>query len=142
MAIEQPLPSLVSLLICDQVIDDRLTNKKSAIGLFNTVLVRQVPATIHQMVVLAALTEIQGEIGVGLRLVRDADNATLFHAQEKVRAPDPLATVDLLFGLHGFQLAHAGQYAIELMSGTALLGRRRFRVLERPPQDEPPPETN
>lgn len=136
---EAALPTLVTLLICDQVIDDRLTNKKSAIGLFNAVLVRRFPATIQQMVVMAALTEIQSQADVELRLVRDSDNETLFQAQELVRAPSPLATVDLLFALQGIQIPAAGQYGIELLSRQHLLGRRRFQVLDR--QQPPGPKS-
>jgi hypothetical protein len=124
-------PTLVSLLICDQVIDDRLTNKKSAIGLFNAVMVREFPASINQMVVLAAMTEIQGTVAITFRLVRDTDNAVVLEGTESVAAPNPLATIDLLFNLHGIRIPQAGQYGVELLSGGALLGRRRFQVLQQ-----------
>ena len=85
-------PTLVSLLICDQVIDDKLSNKKSAIGLFSVIVVPQMPAAIHQMAVLASLTEISGKTQVELRLMRDADNSPIFTSQGYVNAPNPLAT--------------------------------------------------
>ncbi|MBN2448411.1 MAG: hypothetical protein JXO22_16915 [Phycisphaerae bacterium] len=135
------VPTLVSLLICDQVIDDRLTNKKSAIGLFNAILVPRFPATIQQLVVMASITEIQGEAGIELRLIRDTDNSVLFRAEERVRAPSPLATVDMVFALRGVGIPVAGNYAIELLSASALLGRRRFQVIQqgqRPVQGERP----
>lgn len=125
-------PTLVSLLICDQVIDDRLTGKKSAIGLFNTVVVAQLPTAVQQMAVMATLTEIGGRTPLELRLVRDADNRVLFSSVGAVEAPDPLAMVDLVFNLRGLRLAAAGQYAFELLSGGELLGRRRFHVVVRP----------
>ncbi len=126
-------PSLVSFLVCDQVIDDKLTNKKSAIGIFNTILVPRMPATIHQMAILASVTEIAGRAELEIRLVRDSDNAVLFSGKGGVEAPDPLAVVDLLFAMQGVKIPEAGQYAFELLSGSELLGRRRFHVLVRPP---------
>jgi hypothetical protein len=126
-------PTLVSLLICDQVIDDKFTNKKSAIGLFNRVVVPGVPAKIYRIVVLASLTEITGRTPLELRLVRDADNEVLFRTHGRVDAPDPLATVDLMFNMQGVRIADAGQYAFELVSSGELLGRRRFQVMVRPP---------
>jgi hypothetical protein len=126
------LPTLVSLLICDQVIDDKITNKKSAIGLFNAVLVPRMPATIHQLVVLASLTEIEHRVDIGLRMVRDADNEILFDRHGPIEAPTPLATVDLIFTMQGVPIAVAGQYAFELNCSGELLGRRRFQVIERP----------
>ena len=88
-------PSLVSLLVCDQVIDDKLSNKKSAIGLFNSVLVPSVPTRIHQLAVMATLTEISGRTPLQLRLMRDEDNSILMHTNGHVDAPNPLAMVDL-----------------------------------------------
>jgi hypothetical protein len=132
---EKPVavPTLVSLLICDQVIDDKLTNKKSAIGLFNTILVHQVPTRIHSMAVLASLTEIAGRTPVELRLVRDADNAVVLTTKGHIDAPNPLATIDLMFALQGIRLGAAGQYAFEIAVGGELLGRRRFQIAFRPP---------
>lgn len=135
------VPSLVSLLICDQVIDDRLTNKKSAIGLFNSVLVGAVPTRLHQMAVMATLTEISGRTPMRLRLMRDEDNAVLMETRGHVDAPNPLAMVDLVFAMQGIPIARAGQYAFELLSDVELLGRRRFHVvigLQKPPTNQPP----
>jgi hypothetical protein len=137
------LPTLVSLLICDQVIDDKMSNKKSAIGIFNMILVGKLPAAIHQMAILASLTELSGKVELELRLVRDADDAVLFGGKGAVEAPDPLAVVDLLFSMTGVQIPAAGQYAFELLSKGEILGRRRFQVFLRPPTPPRagPPET-
>jgi hypothetical protein len=138
-------PTLVSLLICDQVIDDRLSNKKSAIGLFNAVLVPSVPTRIHQLAVMATLTEIRGRTPLRLRLVRDEDNEVLMQTRGHVEAPDPLAMVDLVFAMQGIPVAKAGQYAFELLSESELLGRRRFRVVigrRKPPASTPPAGSN
>ncbi|MFH1747448.1 MAG: hypothetical protein ABIG44_10440 [Planctomycetota bacterium] len=142
MSDETPIamPTLVSLLICDQVIDDRITSKKSAIGLFNTVLVPKAPTVIHQIVIMASLTEIETRVVLELRLVRDADNAVLFQTQGPVEAPTPLATVDLVFNMQGVRIPTFGQYAFEVLCVGEVLGRRRFQVLEHPPRTPPPDE--
>jgi hypothetical protein len=131
-------PTMVSFLICDQVIDDKLSNKKSAIGIFNTILVPKVPAIIHQMAILASVTEIAARVELEIRLMRDTDNAVLFSGKGNVEAPNPLAVVDLLFAMQGVKIPDAGQYAFEILSGGALLGRRRFQVWVRPPGSPPP----
>ncbi|MBK8913510.1 MAG: hypothetical protein IPM64_02725 [Phycisphaerales bacterium] len=135
------LPTLVSLLICDQVIDDKLSNKKSAIGMFNAVLVPQTPTTIQQMAVLASVTELTARVEMEIRLVRDADNSIIFSGRGFVEAPNPLAVVDLLFGLQGIQLPAPGQYAFEILIGGEPLGRRRFQVFVRPRRPTPPAGT-
>jgi hypothetical protein len=144
MSEEKPLavPTLVSLLICDQVIDDRLTNKKSAIGMFNTVLVPKTPTTLTQVVVMASLTDIKSRVVLRLRLVRDSDNNVLFETHGPIESPDPLAIVDLVFGMHGVRITTPGQYAFEILCGEELLGRRRFQVVVRPPRRPEPGAQN
>lgn len=130
-------PSLVSFLICDQVIDDKLTNKKSAIGIFNTIVVPAVPAQMQSVAILVSLTEINHRAELELRLVRDADNAVVFSGRGAVEAPNPLAVVELLFGIQGVRLPDAGPYAFEILSDGEILGRRRFHVFVRSPEAGP-----
>ncbi len=133
----RPPPSVVVLLICDQIIDDRQTNKKSAIGLFNTVVVPRAPVRVGQMAVLATLTEICGPTPLELRLVFDRDDRVLLRARGEVNAPNPLAMVDLVFTLRGVQIPELGQYAFELLCGEELLARRRFHVLKAQARQQP-----
>ncbi|MGE0479796.1 MAG: hypothetical protein AB7Q17_04925 [Phycisphaerae bacterium] len=132
------LPTLVSLLVCDQVIDDRLTNKKSAIGMFNMIIVPHIPAQVPHIAVLASLTEISSRAELEIRLARDADDTVLFSGRGAVEAPNPLAVVDLVFTMQRLQFPAAGQYAFELWAGGEMLGRRRFQVLQPPPRPVPP----
>lgn len=134
------VPALVSLLICDQVIDDKLSNKKSAIGMFNAILVQSTPTTIQQIAVLASVTELTARNELEIRLVRDADDSVIFSGRGFVEAPNPLAVVDLLFTLQGIQLPGPGQYAFEIQSRGELLGRRRFQVFVRQRRQQQPPE--
>lgn len=134
-------PTVVSLLICDQVIDDKLTNKKSAIGLFNMIVVPQVPASINHVAVLASLTEIVKEVQVELRLTRDNDDLVLFSTKGPIKAPNPLAVADLMFSMQGLRVPTAGQYAFEILNNGSVLARRRFQVIVRQQQSPPqPPE--
>src|SRR5262245_30024033 len=122
------LPVLVSLIICDQVIDDRLTNKKSAIGLFNAILASTLPARAQHITVMATLTEVFSRTPLELRLVRDSDNAVLLASHGHVDAPTPLAMIDLVFSMQGVVLPAVGQYAFELLAHGEPLGRRRFQL--------------
>lgn len=134
MSERQPIaaPTLVSLILCDQVIDDRMTNKKSAIGLFNMIVSNETPTRVQQMAVMATLTEVHERTPLEVRLARDADNAVIMRTTGHVEAPNPLAIVDLVFALQGVRLPTPGQYAIEMLAHGELLGRRRFQVLVQP----------
>lgn len=133
------LPTLVSIIICDQVIDDRMSNKKSAVGLFNAILAQSLPSQIHHMAVMATLTEVNGKAPLELRMVRDSDNQVILQTQGHVESPNPLAMIDLVFNMQGVAIQNPGQYAFEILSGGELLGRRRFSVLLNPPRQ--PPQT-
>lgn len=136
------VPTLVAILICDQVIDDRMTNKKSAIGLFNAIVAQALPSQIHQMAVMVTMTEVNGKTPLEVRLVRDSDNQVILQTQGHVESPNPLAMLDLVFNMQGVALQSAGQYAFEVLSSGELLGRRRFSVVmmqPRPQPGQPPP---
>lgn len=132
---ENPLrspPSVVSLIVCDQILDDRLSNKKSAIGLFNTIIVSSLPVRVPPVSVMAAVTSIHGRTNLELRLVRDADDEVLLSTSGEIEAGSPLATVDLIFTLQNIQFPTAGQYAFELWAGADLLGRRKLQLVHKP----------
>lgn len=129
-------PTVVSMLICDQVIDDKITNKKSAVGIFNIIMVPRVPTTVSQMAVMISMTEIGGPTEIELRLIQDTDNAVLFDTRGLIAAPDPLATVDLIFGIQGLKLPKSGQHAFEVLCNGEILARRRFHIRVMNAQDE------
>ena len=132
------VPTLVSILICDQVIDDRMTNKKSAIGLFNAIVAQSLPSQIQHMAVMVTLTEVTGKTPLEIRLVRDSDNAVILQTQGHVESPNPLGMIDLVFNLQGVAIQTAGPYAYEVLSGGEPLGRRRFSVMIVQPRQQPP----
>lgn len=127
-------PSVVSLIVCDQILDDRLSNKKSAIGLFNTILVSTLPVRVPPISVMAAVTSIRGRVDLELRLVRDADDLVVLSTSGAIEAASPLATVDLVFTLQNIQFPTAGQYAFEILAGAALLSRRKLHIVHKLPE--------
>src|SRR5436305_596684 len=57
----QPKPVPMAIVICDQIIEDRLTGKKTLVGLFNSIAARSFPCTHATMSVFVSLTEGRGK---------------------------------------------------------------------------------
>ena len=69
MGMHRPVPDVLAMLICDQIITDRLTGKQSIIGLFSKIHTRGFPATHPQLCVYVVLTEGHGETELTIRIV-------------------------------------------------------------------------
>ena len=54
---EPCLPQVLAMVICDTVIDDRISGKKSLIGLFDAIATTHLPCTVNELYVFLALTE-------------------------------------------------------------------------------------
>ncbi|MCH8964204.1 MAG: hypothetical protein IIB58_04525, partial [Planctomycetes bacterium] len=54
-------PDVLSLLVCDQILIDRLTGKTSLIGMFSTIGAARFPVRHPQLCVFASLTDGRGK---------------------------------------------------------------------------------
>ena len=59
--VHKPVPDVLAMLVCDQIITDRLTGKQSLIGMFSKVHAVAFPATHPQLCVFVALTDGHGK---------------------------------------------------------------------------------
>ena len=66
-------PICLSIVLCDQVIEDRRTNKKSYIGVFNDILVERLPAKHPCMYLVVSLTNCLGRREIEITIARDTD---------------------------------------------------------------------
>lgn len=125
-------PTVLALIVCDEIIDDRVTNKKSLIGMFNNIRVHALPSMHHQLVVYVAMTG-HGTVPVRVELVR-ADDITeesgpvLRMDNPGLTFEDPNAVVEAAFKLNGIVFPEAGLYNFRVLSGNHLLAQREFRV--------------
>ncbi len=143
MAARKPAPEVLALLVCDQIITDRLTGKQSLIGLFSRIHARGFPVSHPQLCVYVALTEGYGETEFTIRLV-DADDARppIVEGRAKIRVRNPRAVANLALQFHGLAFPQAGEYRVQLYSGGELLREARLEVVhvrprKRKPEDGP-----
>ena len=140
----KPAPDVISMIVCDQVITDRLTGKQSLIGMFSKIHTRGFPASHGQLCVYVALTEGHGDAELTIRIV-DANDARppIVEGRGKVRFKDPRAIANLVLQFHGLTFPQPGEYRVQIYSGGELLREARLALVQlkpRPPRSKPGPE--
>ncbi len=139
----KPVPEVLSLLVCDQIITDRLTGKQSLIGMFSKIHTRGFPASHPQLCIFVMMTEGYGEIDVLLRVVDSNDSrAPIVEGKGKVRFKDPRAIANLSLQFHGLTFPEPGEYRIQLFAEGELLREARLELVQLKPRQKPPPQSS
>ncbi len=141
----RPVPDIIALLVCDQIISDRLTGKQSLIGMFSNIHARGFPATHPQLCVFVALTDGHGETDLTIRIVDSNDSRPpIVEGRGKVVFKDPRAIANLSLQFHGLTFPAPGEYRVQIYAGPQLLREARLMLTllrfpeQRPPDADPP----
>jgi hypothetical protein len=118
------------------VIEDKRTNNKSLIGLFNGIVVSALPAQHARMFLFVSLTDGRGDQSITLR-IEAPSGQKVFEVVGTMKFPDPLSVHDLAIEVLGLPLPEAGEYYIGVYCGTERLGSRRFNVILRQEPAQP-----
>lgn len=125
-------PKCLSIILCDQVIEDKRTNKKSLIGTFNDIMVAGIPAKHPCMCLMLSVTNCRHEREIQIEILRDTEQGVeqLLTMQGRIRAKTPLDVIDLVFEMRGVPLQSLGQYTIDVTTQPdgARLAQRSFSV--------------
>ena len=136
------------MIVCDQIITDRMTGKQSLIGMFAKVHAAGFPVSHPQLSVFVALTDGYGEVELLIRIV-DANDARppIVEGRGKVNFKNPRAIANLALAFHGLRFPEPGEYRVQLYSNGELLREARLHLIQvkprqqpRPRELEPPPE--
>ena len=125
-------PKLIPLgmVICDTVIQDVKTKKKSLIGIFSQINAGRAPVQHPRLSVYVILTEGNGRYDCELRCVRDDDNTLIMKANGGIEFKDPQQVLELVFDLNGPVFPAFGHYRFEfLVEGDPLISRK-FNVIQ------------
>ena len=141
----RPTPDVLAMLVCDQIITDRLTGKQSLIGMFSKVHAVGFPAAHPQLCVFVALTDGHGQTEITIRIVDSNDaRPPIVEGKGSVRFKDPRAIANLFLQFHGLTFPEPGEYRVQLYSDGLLLREARLELVQltphRPPPHSPPAE--
>jgi len=127
------IPIGTALVLCDQVIAEEGTHKKTLVGTFNNIKVSALPCTYPAMAVFASLTNGRGLTRVTLRCTTVGDSKLQFELPLDVAMPDPGHVSELVFNLRNVALTVSGIYCLELCAAEEPLLETRFSVQLSPP---------
>ncbi len=141
MTAGKPPPDVLSLIVCDYIITDRLSGKHSLIGMFSRVHARSFPVSHPNICVFASLTGGRGEVELAIRVVDDNEaRPPIVEGKGKVSFKDPRAVAHLALQFHGLTFPEHGGYRVQLYSNGELLREARLDlVLVRPRRKGPKP---
>ena len=130
MSGNQPNPIVKAFLVCDQIIHDVQSGKKSVIGIFQDVRAERFPAVHPTLWIYANLTNGHGSYQFEIRLL-DAKNRILGSgAPPKIDIPSPLQTIEFAAKLRNVQLPEPGTYVFELRANDEVVATKSVKVVE------------
>ena len=136
----RPKPDVLALLVCDQIITDRMTGKQSLIGMFSRVHARAFPATHAQLCAFVSLTDGHGKTELIIRIVDSNDaRPPIVEGRGVVDFKDPRAIAQLGLQFHGLVFPEAGEYRVQLWGRGELLREARLELVQLrfPPPKNP-----
>ena len=125
-------PTVIAFLVCDQVIQDGFTGKKSFIGVFDNMSAPSVPCICPELNVVVVLTGCRGTKKIILEMVVDTPTGekVVLGLEGNLQSDDPLKMVDLIFKLRQFPFTDFGKYTLRGKAGDSknVISHRPFRV--------------
>ena len=142
MVIERPPPDVLAMLVCDQIITDRMTGKQSLIGMFSKVHAPGFPASHPQLSVFVALTEGYGRTELTIRIVDSNDERPpIVQGKGTVEFKNPRAIAHLALQFHGLVFPLPGEYRVQLFCRDELLREARLQLMPFRPRRTKGPTT-
>lgn len=119
-------PILLSSIICDRVIIDRITGSATLINILQTISAVKYPVRYQMLIYFCELTNGHGPIDIGIKLVGDQDKV-LFSQNGKINFQDVKQIQTLTLNLGNIVFPEAGEYRFQVFAGETMLGERRIQ---------------
>jgi hypothetical protein len=129
---EPPLPSVLAMLLCDQVIVDESSKKKSLIGVFDRLNALNFPALLN-CAIYAKLADAEGRYTLRLRVVSLSDESLLGEIVFGGNVPTQLEPSEFGVQLMGIPIPAPGKYEFQMYANDVYLGRVTLTALQVEP---------
>ena len=131
---KQPNPIVKAFLICDAIIHDAQTGKKSLIGVFHELRADRFPATHPTLWIYANLTDARGRYDFEIQLIDVSHNKVLGKGTPPpIDISGPLQTTELSAQLRNVTLLSPGTYEFQLHANQQLVATKAIRVMQVKP---------
>jgi hypothetical protein len=123
LAENSPIPTLLAFIVCDTVIQDAATQKRTLVGIFDRVGSPQLPVVLNSVGLYAKLVEGSGPYEIRVRLVNLKDESPVLEIKASFQWNDPDGPMELGFNFAGIPLGAFGIYEFQLYANDVFLGR-------------------
>jgi hypothetical protein len=120
---DAPIPSVVAMLVCDQVITEQVTNKKSLIGVFENFNSLKFPANIPRLAIYVKLADAVGDYLFKMRIVKLKDESLIAEIGIQAHIESADAYSELALNMEGVPIPEPGKYEFQLYFGESYLHR-------------------
>lgn len=117
-----PVPSVLAMLLCDQIIIDAQTQKKSLIGIFDNFNAVVFPAGAN-IAVYAKLADAEGQYKFKIRVVHLKDEKLIGEVSVDGKIQTRLEPADVGVYFMGFAVPEPGKYEFQLFANEVYLTR-------------------
>ncbi len=141
-AVLPPLPKVNAFLICDHVIHEAGTNKKTLVGIFHNINAHAFPCTHHSMCIYANLIDAMGPYDFEIRLIELSSGAKVGNASlPTIKINDRLRPAEICINLQGITFTRPGKYEFQLYGNKEIIASKDFLVdkMERRESRSDPP---
>jgi len=128
-----PNPSIQAFLVCDSVIEDSLTKKKSLIGIFTHLQAVTFPFQYHQVGLYFCLTDAEGTYHLEIDLVYvNTDQLVCRASLPDIAIQDRLQIADFGINLPALLFPAPGRYEFRLRMNSRVIAQKDFHVIQLP----------
>ena len=124
------LPMVKAIILCESIIIDLLTHKRTLVGVFESVKAPYFPVVLGSMSVYVKMTEAQGKYEFTVELLDLAEDKVIGRGAlpGHLEADGPLQTGELNFIIYGVRFNHGGRYEFQVKANGRLLAHKSFQV--------------
>ena len=120
-------PCGLAIILCDDIIEDKHSGKKSLIGIFNEIYSFHFPAKRQKIAIFVSLMGGNGEYEAVLKM-RDPENKVIFSGGGKISITHPFQVADMLFTVYNMAFMKTGRHVIEFYCNEELVFERHFML--------------
>ncbi|HNI68875.1 MAG TPA: hypothetical protein PKV55_12595 [Nitrospira sp.] len=131
---DSPTPSIQAFLVCDSVIEDSLTKKKSLIGLFTHLQAMTFPFQHHQLGLYFCLTDAEGTYHFDIDLMHvNTDQLVCRASLPDIVIGDRLQIADFGINVPALLFPSPGRYEFRLRVNGRVIAQKDFSVIQVAP---------
>ena len=124
-------PSVQAFLVCDQVISDSATGKKTVVGAFTHIWATNFPCRHHKLGIYLCITDAEGDYVFEIQLVYLNTNQIVGRAtMPKVTINDRLDINDYGINIPYTDFPAVGRYEFRLYANGTFITQKDFNVIQ------------